>query len=267
MDDFLNKYGPWAVITGATSGTGYQFAQELAKKGFHLILVARGEEALNQTKKIIQDRYHVQVKIVATDLSTENAISEIEKVTQSLEVGLLINNAGYCITGEFHRDNWENQSRLLHTILETPMVLTHMFVQEMVKRGRGGIIFVSSSAAYTPMPLWSVYSAGKAALLSFGESISQELKKYNIDILTVCPGGMKTNFQNRAGVRSPGLMGPEKVVEMSLRSLGVKISLLPGIANKMIFQVMGKLLPNFIRLQLIESFIKKAQSNVRGESK
>ncbi|HWI46738.1 MAG TPA: SDR family NAD(P)-dependent oxidoreductase, partial [Rummeliibacillus sp.] len=182
MDDFIKKYGPWAVITGATSGMGYQFAHKLAEKGFHLVLVAREDGTLIQTKEMIRNRYNVQVKTVVTDLSTPNSISEIEKITQTLEVGLLINNAGYSITGEFHRENWENQSKLLETILKTPMALTHFCVNEMVKRGRGGVILVSSSVAYTSMPLWSVYSAGKAALLNFGESISQELKKYNVDV-------------------------------------------------------------------------------------
>lgn len=90
------------------------------------------------------------------------------------------------------------------------MALTHMFVQQMVKRGRGGIILVSSSAAYTSMPLWSVYSAGKAALLSFGESISQELKKYNVDLLTVCPGSIKQNFKNVQELVHPGLCNQKK---------------------------------------------------------
>lgn len=258
MNDFIKKYGPWAVITGATSGTGYQFAHQLAKKGVHLVLVARGEEALLQTKKIIANRYNVQVKTVATDLSTPNSIFEIEKITQQLEVGLLINNAGYSITGEFHHENWENQSKLLETILKTPMALTHMFVKEMVKRGRGGVILVSSSVAFTSMPFWSVYSAGKAGLLHFGESISQELKKYQVDVLTLCPGGMRTKFQERSGIQSSiGLMEPEKIVELSLRSLGTKTTLLPGISNKIIFQGLGRFLPKYISLPVFESLMKK----------
>lgn len=139
------------------------------------------------------------------------------------------------------------------------MALTHMFVHQMVKRGRGGIILISSSAAYTSMPLWSVYSAGKAALFSFGESISQELKKYNVDILTVCPGAMKTKFQERAGVSSPGLMEPKKVVALSLSYLGTRTTLLPGMTNKIIFQGLGRFLPKYIRLPLFESLMKKFQ--------
>lgn len=260
MNDFIEKYGPWAVVTGATSGLGYQFAHQLAQKGVHLVLVARGEEDLLQTKKIIGDRYNVQVKTVATDLSDPNCIFDIEKMIQPIEVGLLINNAGYSITGEFHCENWENQSKLLETILKTPMALTHMFVKEMVKRGRGGVILVSSSVAFTSTPFWSVYSAGKAGLLHFGESISQELKKFQVDVLTVCPGGMRTKFQERSGIQSSiGLMEPEKVVELSLRSLGTKTTLLPGISNKIIFQGLGRCLPNFIRLPLFGSLMKKFQ--------
>lgn len=259
MDDFTNKYGPWAIITGATSGTGYQFAHLLANKGMHLVLVARDKKALLETKKKITNQYHVQVKTITTDLSTPESISKIEKFTQQLEVGLLINNAGYSITGEFHREEWENHSKLLETILKTPMVLTHLFVNEMIKRGRGGIVLVSSSVAYTSVPLWSVYSAGKAALLNFGESLSQELKKYNVDVLTVCPGAMNTKFQERSGISTSGLMEPEKVAILTLRSLGHKATLLPGMSNKILFQGLVRILPKSIRLPLFESYMRKFQ--------
>ncbi|QTD39506.1 SDR family oxidoreductase [Sporosarcina sp. Te-1] len=232
MDDFVTKYGPWAVITGGASGTGYQFALKLAAQGFHLVLIARNEQALEETKEMIESRYHVQVKTIATDLSTPHSISEIKKITQSIDVGLVINNAGYSITGEFHREDWEDQS---------------------------GVIFVSSSVAYTSMPLWSVYSAGKAALLHFGESISQEIKKYNIVVLTVCPGAMKTKFQERSGIRSPILMEAEKVAGLSLFYLGKKTTLLPGMTNRVIFQGLGRVLPGRIRLPIFESLMKKSQ--------
>lgn len=265
MDDFITKYGPWAVITGGTSGTGYQFALKLADQGFHLVLIARNEQALEETKEVIESRYRVQVKTVATDLSTPHSIFEIQKITSSIEVGLVINNAGYSITGEFHHEDWEDQSKLLETIVKTPMALTHLFVNDMITRGRGGVILVSSSVAYTSMPLWSVYSAGKAALLHFGESISQELKKYNIDVLTVCPGAMKTNFQERSGIRSPIMMEADKVAGLSLSSLGKKTTLLPGMTNRVIFQGLGRILPGRIRLPLFESLMKKSQLLKQGD--
>jgi uncharacterized protein len=109
MNDFSKKYGPWAMVTGATSGTGLHFAQMLAEKGMHLILVSRGERALKETETLIRDKYHVQVKTIAADLSNPNSISKIEKVTESIDVGLLINNAGYSITGEFSEQNWEDK--------------------------------------------------------------------------------------------------------------------------------------------------------------
>ncbi|MBB4825045.1 short-subunit dehydrogenase [Sporosarcina luteola] len=259
MGNFITKYGPWAVITGGTSGTGYQFALKLATQGFHLVLIARDEQALEETKERIESRYHVQVKTIATDLLTPDSISVIKKITQFIEVGLVINNAGYSITGEFHRGDWEDQSELLETIVKAPIALTHLFVNEMITHGRGGIIFVSSAVAYTSMPLWSVYSAGKAALLHFGESISQEVKKYNIDVLTVCPGAMKTKFQERSGIQSPILMEPEKVARLSLSYLGKKTTFLPGMTNRIIFQGLGRVLPNRIRLPLFESLMKKSQ--------
>jgi uncharacterized protein len=259
VDNFQKKYGPWAIITGATSGTGFQFAQQLAEKGIHLVLVARGEKALFETEKLIRDLYHVEVKIVSTDLSNPASVSDIDKITEQLDVGLLINNAGYSITGEFHDQNWGEQSKLLETILRTPMALAHTFAKRMINRGKGGIILVSSSVAYTPMPLWSVYSAGKAALLAFGESVSQELKKYNVDVLTVCPGAMRTKFQERSGISSSNLMEPEKVTAMTLRSLGTKNVILPGISNKLIFEGFGRIFPRNIRLPLFERLMRKMQ--------
>lgn len=263
MNMFIEKYGPWAIITGATSGTGLYFAKMLAEKGMHLILVSRGERRLLETANVIRDQYHVQVKTIMADLSNQSSIAEIEKFTEALDIGLLINNAGYCITGEFSKQNWQDQSKLLETILRTPMALTHLFANKMIKRGGGGIILVSSSVAYTAMPLWSVYSAGKAALLNFGESVSQELKKHHVDVLTVSPGAMNTKFQEESGIRSPGLMNPEKVAKITLRSLGKKTSILPGFFNKVMFQGIGRFLPNNIRLSLFEKMMNKFQTAER----
>jgi short-subunit dehydrogenase len=133
----------------------------------------------------------------------------------------------------------------------------------MIKRGGGGIILVSSSVAYTPTPLWSIYSAGKAALLTFGESISQELKRHHVDVLTVCPGALNTKFQEESGIRSPGLMNPEKVAAITLRSLGRKTTILPGMLNKIMFQWLGRVMPRGIRLALFEKMMYKIQVSGR----
>jgi uncharacterized protein len=259
MKNLYEKYGPWAVITGATSGTGYEFAKLLAEQGFNLILVARGKEALHKTESTIRNQFNVHVRIVSADLSDANSVRAIEDAARDIDVGLLVNNAGYSITGEFHRVGWDKQEKLIDTILYSPMALTHIFSNKMMTReGGGGIIFVSSSVAYTPMPLWSVYAAGKAALLSFGESISQELKKYNVDVLTICPGAMKTKFQERSGIESNG-MNPEKVSRLALASLGARTTMMPGLTNRIIFKGITRVLPRKFTMPLFERMMKNIQ--------
>lgn len=254
---FALRYGPWALITGASSGLGAELAVQLSKAGLHVILVARREERLQKLAIRLQREFGVQTRILAVDLAEPDAYKFILEKTSDLEVGLLVNNAGYSKTGEFVMSRTESEQLMLRVNCEAPMQLAMEFSKKMVRRGRGGILFVSSSVAKVPTPYWTHYAATKSYILHFGEGLYHELKSKGVDVLTVCPGGMKTEFQTIAGIRDIGAMGVKPVASCAIRKLGHRPSVIPGWINVVAYQVLPKLLPARFRLALFGGLMKK----------
>jgi len=143
MKNFKNKYGPWALITGASSGIGEEFANHLAKKGLNLVLVARRKERLEKLARQLGSEYSIQVKTVKADLLQEGFLDEVRKTTDSLEIGLLVNNAGLWKMGEYLEISQEDEFRMIDLNIKAPSILTHHFAIKMSERKRGGIINVS----------------------------------------------------------------------------------------------------------------------------
>ncbi len=241
MGDFIKKYGPWAVVTGASSGIGEEFCRQLAALKMNLALVARREENLKKLAADLGGKHNIKIKIISVDVSQSDFMKQITAVTDTLEVGLLVNNAGFALTGDFFGHTLDEELSLLNVNCRAPIVLSHIFGNKMAKRGKGGIINVSSVAAYMPMSFWSNYAASKAYLLSFSDGLSFELKGKGVDVLALCPGGTRTEFSKVAGIKSGGVE-PVGVVELALKSLGKKSSVIPGLGNNLI-PVLNRLLP------------------------
>ena len=233
MKNFKEKYGPWAIVTGASAGIGLEFANQLAELGLNLVLVARRKDRLQEISGRLTAEHKVKVVAVQADLEKENFLKEIQKSASKLEIGLLINNAGYALTGEFLSHTIETELGLLNLNCRAPLVLAHSYAGKMVKRGKGGMIFVSSIAAFLPMPLWTNYSASKAYDLHIANGLYYELKDKGVDVLTLCPGHTRTEFSEIAGIKNEG-MDPKKVVSLALKKLGKRPHVVPGIENKFI---------------------------------
>ena len=259
MNNFKKNYGDWALITGASSGLGVEFAKQLAELGLNLILVARRRGRLENLAKSLGRDHHIQIKIVSVDLSTDTFASTIRSVTDNLEIGLLVNNAGFSITGEFISNSIEREVEMLYVNTRAPLILTHEFGQHMKVRQKGGIIFVSSIAGFNAMPLWSHYAATKAYNLLLGEGLSYELQKYGVHVLTLCPGSTRTEFQQIAGVNEGKAMEPYKVVSLAIKELGKKATIVPGFHNKFLVTI-SKFLPRWLNTKkgsFIVNHIKK----------
>jgi short-subunit dehydrogenase len=233
MEKFEEKYGPWALVTGAGAGIGAEFASQLAALGLHLVLVDRRQDPLDRIVKKITDDYSVDVKSIKKDLEEPDFLHDILQITDSLQVGLLVNNAGYALTGDLLDHDLEQELGLLYVNCRAPLILSHEYGRRMVKRGRGGIIFLSSIAAFLPMPFWTHYSASKVYDLHMANGLYLELKDKGVDVLALCPGNTKTDFADVAGIRSVG-MNPEPVVSHALKKLGKKPLVVPGIGNRFI---------------------------------
>lgn len=233
MKQFKEKYGPWALITGAASGIGAEFANQLAALGLNLVLVDRREDLFDEVTGRLTSQYGIDVRVIQKDLEKPDFLPDILQATDSLEIGMLVNNAGYALTGDFLDHELEQEVGLLHVNCRAPLILSHAYGKKMVKRGRGGIIFLSSIAAFLPMPFWTHYSASKVYDLHIANGLYFELKDKGVDVLALAPGNTKTGFADVAGIKSIG-MTPEPVVRQALKKLGKRPLVVPGIGNRFI---------------------------------
>ncbi|NIO11481.1 MAG: SDR family NAD(P)-dependent oxidoreductase [Deltaproteobacteria bacterium] len=233
MISFKEKYGPWALVTGASAGIGAEFARQLSNHGLNLILLARRKDRLDALANELQAKHNVEVKTLAVDLAQRDFMSAIQPAIQNLEIGLLVNNAGFGIVGSFLQSDLARELEMLDVNCRAPIMLTHELGKTMVKRKKGGIIIVSSTASFLPIPYMTHYAATKAFDLSLGEGLWYELKEHGVDVLALCPGGTSTEFHQVAGLKEVMAMSAETVVRQALKGLGKKASLVNGWQNRL----------------------------------
>jgi len=250
------KFGRWAIITGASSGIGREMAQIIAQQGINTVLVARDEEALNALSLDIQT-LQVQTKIIVADLSREKDIQNVISSCNGLEVGLLINSAGYALSGEFTQNNLEDELDMLNVNLKAPLILTHHFAKAMQKRKKGGIVFLSSIMALAGATKWANYNATKAHNLILAEGIGQELKKDNINVIALIVGPVKSGFQKRSHSHSAfWAMSPQTVAKYGLWMIQCKRTYIPGLLNKLIV-LSTRITPRIINSYIFSNVVKK----------
>ena len=189
---FAEKYGPWALITGASKGLGAEFARQCAQHGLNTVLIARNTDLLKAQADTLKKDYGVEVKAIVCDLSRDDIIKEISPVTDSLEIGLLINNAGLSLVRPFLHHTPEELTQQLHTNARAGLLLAHHFGKKMAERKRGGIIFLSSGSASSGTAYCANYAATKAYNLIIAETLWYELGRYGVDVLGFMAGSTKT---------------------------------------------------------------------------
>jgi uncharacterized protein len=231
--------GKWALVTGASSGLGVDFARQLAQMGCNLILVARREELLQEVAAEVAGQYGVQAEVIALDLAQPEAPQQLYDRLQAdgKQVNVLINNAGYGLYGEFLSLDWERERDMLQLDIITVVHLTKLFLRDMVARDFGYILQMSSIGAYTPAPLYATYSAAKAFVLNFSEAVNYELRKTGVKITAVSAGVTRTAFREVAGQETTlyqrmAMMDSADVVRIGLRAmLKGRSSVVPGYLN------------------------------------
>ena len=225
-----------ALITGASSGFGYEFAKIFAKDGYDLILVARNLKRLEEIREEFREE---EVTVIQKDLSIPGSAGELYKEIKNkgLTIDVLVNNAGFGLLGEFSKLDVSKQAEMIHLNVTALTELTHYALQEMRERNNGKILNVASTAAFQPGPLMAVYYATKAYVLSFSEALVEELKGTNITVTTLCPGATKTNFFKSASAEKARLSGMAKEVgEVALQGYKALMKgrriVVPGAFNK-----------------------------------
>ena len=206
MDAFLKRYGPWALVAGASEGIGEAFARELARRGLNLVLVARRSEPLEAAAREIAGAAKVEVRCLPLDLAREDAAAVLEKELADLDVGLVVYNAALAPAGTFLEIPLEEQLASIDVNVRGPLGMAHRFGQRMAARGSGGIVLLSSLTAFQGSPYVATYGATKSFLLTLAEGIWFELAPRGVDVLAVCAGATRTAAlpEARAGARSRG---------------------------------------------------------------
>jgi short-subunit dehydrogenase len=232
---------PLALITGASSGLGMAFASQLAAQGYDLILVARRREALVSLAAKLTGEYSINAGVLPADLSTETGIHTLEEHLRSLEaLDVLINNAGFGLTGEFTHQPLEKSTEMLQVHCTTPVRLVYAALPGMIAHRNGVIINVASISAFAPMVGNAMYSATKSFLVVFSRALQMEVRQHGIHIQALCPGFFHSEFHDVARVDKLHIpqflfMRADEVVIRSLSALRRKgVVYIPGFINKMV---------------------------------
>jgi short-subunit dehydrogenase len=234
----------YALVTGASSGIGEEFARQLAERGWPLILVARSQDRLASLHDQLIAAHAVDVRCVAMDLTAPGAPLDLFEKTQAdaLKITLLINNAGFGGFGEFAGQDRERLLQMIELNITALVELTHLYLRAMYRqseaqRGSSGIINIASVAGFMPLPYSAVYAATKAFVLSFSQALAEEASQHGVRIMAVNPGTTKTNFFEVAG-KSPfsntrGMQTAAQVVSESLRAFERgRRSVITGASNR-----------------------------------
>ena len=232
-----------ALITGASSGIGYEFSKVFAKNGYNLVLVSRNTEKLKIISKEIRKQNDIQVKVISKDLGKSSAPQELydEVAAEGITIDVLVNNAGIGVYGKLIDSSTQKQMDLIQLNITSLTMLCKLFGRDMAKKGSGRMLNVASTAAFQAGPFISTYYASKAYVLMLSEALGSELKQDGVTVSVLCPGPTQTEFFERNDMigtrleKSPYIMSPTKVAEIGFSGLlKGKTVVIPGLINKLL---------------------------------
>ena len=236
-----NFAGKWALVTGASSGLGLEFADLLAAQKVNLVLAARRRESMDKLASDLRSKYGVDVLVEAINLAAPGAASRLKSSldARSVTIDILVNNAGFGLHGDFLDTPIEQTANMIQLNITTVTELTHLFGRDMVQRRSGHILVIASLLAFQAVPSYAAYAATKAYVLAFGEALHDELRPHGVVVTSLCPGHTATGFDAAAGATASSLlrlltMKPRPVVESGIRALlQGKAMVVAGLLNKM----------------------------------
>lgn len=250
------RYGEWALVTGASAGIGAEFARTLARDGMSCVLTARRQERLQALATELEQQHGVATRVVAADLSSERGAEELLAAVADLEIAVLINNAGIGYSGRFDKQDGQRLRALVQTNCVAPVVIANGLLPAMRTRGRGAMIISGSTAGRQSLPWHAIYAASKAFDLLFGEAVWAEMRGTGVDVLVLEPGPTESEFRDVAGeIRGVGEPAAN-VVEIALDRLGQQPSVISGWFNFMRANLQ-RMVPRPVMTMLAGDFILK----------
>lgn len=265
---FADKYGPWALITGASAGIGAEFARQIAARGVNVALVARRADKLETLAGEIEATTSVRALPIAADLTRDDFLEVIIEALGVRHVGLLVNNAGNGHTGAFLDHDLEAELDVLALNCRAPLILTHHFGRLMRSEGRGGIVMLSSITGILPTPQFANYSATKAWNRFVGESLHEELRASHVHVVSLCPGLTYSEFFDKVHVDPAVWAAPFRVtimdtgtvVKAALGGLGHSSQVVPGLGYRMLMRA-SRMAPSGIPSWMTQQLMRFALPN------
>lgn len=253
------RFGPWAVVTGASSGIGNEFARQIAASGINVVLVARREDLLRQAGREFSDVYGVEHRVVVADLSEEGFLSGLASATEDLDIGLIVSNAGTANPGEFLKLDRSELVRLLKLNALAHMEIAHHFGAGLVRRHRGGIILCGAMGALQGVPFMANESGAKSYVQSFGEVLHAELSPLGVSVSVLVVGPTQTAIIEKIGFDPATMpikpMPVEQCVFEGLEALKRnRATHLPGRLNR----IMNALIPASLSRSVMHKMMARA---------
>lgn len=231
---FAQRYGPWAVVTGATSGIGLAFAEALASLTFNVVLVARREAQLRDVAAKIRQNTGAQTVTLALDLARSESHSALLEETKAFDAGLLVAAAGFGTAGSFLDIDGDAELEMIAVNCETVVRQCRDFGLRFARRGRGGIVLMSSLLGFQGVPRSSTYAATKAFVETLAEGLHEELKINCVDVVASAPGPVRSGFGDRANMKMNVGVIPATVARETIAALGKRRVVVPGAFSKLL---------------------------------
>lgn len=239
-----HTFGPWVLVTGASSGIGKEFARQLAASGFHVVLVARRFSTLKELGDRLAAEFGVQYRAVEVDLAEEHFLSTLEAATHDLDIGLVVSNAGTWMLGDFVTMDSRALQQSLRLNVKAHLDVAHHFGQRLAQRRRGGMLLTASTAGLQGIPFSAEYAAAKAYVLTLGEGLHSELQKVGVHVTVLLPGATDTPMLAASGFELPAVlkpMSPEQCVAEGLAALSAnRATHIAGRMNRMLAALMPR---------------------------
>ncbi|MDJ0782025.1 MAG: SDR family NAD(P)-dependent oxidoreductase [Desulfosarcinaceae bacterium] len=246
---FTEKYGPWALVTGASSGLGRELAYRLGAAGLNLILQGRDEVRLQAVSERLTTM-GAETVTIPIDFSKVGAVDDLLAKIETWEIGCFVGAAGYGTSGAFIRNAVDDEADMVDVNCRAVVKMTHHFARRFTAQKRGGIILFGSLVGFQGTPFASNYAATKAYIQILGEGLHHELKPNGVDVLCVAPGPVATGFGARADMQMEGAADPVPLAPVILKALGRKTTVKPGFLSKFLLFSLA-LLPRWGRIMVM----------------
>jgi uncharacterized protein len=249
------KYGPWALVTGASDGIGQAFARQLAAEGLNLVLVVRREPVLANMAAELKKSHGVQCRVLSADLTDLVSVHRVTEATSDLDIGLLVAAAGFGSSGRLLDSHIGIETEMVDLNCTAVLALAWHLGRRFAKRGRGGVVFMSSLVAFQGTPHAANYAATKAYVQTLAEGLRVEWAPLGVDVIASAPGPIRSGFAERADMQMAQALPAEVVARVTMRALGSKTTVRPGWLSKLLGWSLA-MLPRWGQVMVIGQVMK-----------